>query len=87
MFKEFQFANPEYFYILLIIPLMIAWHWFKNNRAKAEIKLSTLLPFASTESHIANIYITLCRTANCCYCFIGNSVGVLKPYRVVMMYQ
>ena len=49
MFKEFQFANPEYFYILLIIPLMIAWHWFKNNRAKAEIKLSTLLPFASTK--------------------------------------
>ena len=47
MFREYQFANPEYFYVLLIIPLMIAWYWFKNNRSKAEIKISTTLPFAA----------------------------------------
>ncbi len=47
MFKEFEFAYPEYFYVLLIIPVMIAWYWFKNNRSKAEIKISTSLPFAS----------------------------------------
>jgi len=49
MFKEFEFACPEYFYLLLIIPLMIAWYWFKNHRAKAEIKLSTTLPFAAAK--------------------------------------
>ncbi|NCC73754.1 MAG: VWA domain-containing protein [Sphingobacteriia bacterium] len=49
MFKEFEFAYPEYFYLLLIIPLMIAWYWFKNHRAKAEIKLSTTLPFAAAK--------------------------------------
>lgn len=47
MFKEFEFAYPEYFYVLLIIPVMIAWYWFKNNRSKAEIKISTSLPFAA----------------------------------------
>mgnify|MGYP000917374171 CR=1 FL=1 len=49
MFREFQFANPEYFYILLVIPVMIAWYWFKNNRSKAEIKISTSLPFAAVK--------------------------------------
>jgi len=47
MFKEFEFAYPEYFYVLLIIPVMIAWYLFKNHRSKAEIKISTLLPFAA----------------------------------------
>jgi Ca-activated chloride channel homolog len=47
MFKEFEFAYPEYFYVLLIIPVMIAWYLFKNHRSKAEIKISTSLPFAA----------------------------------------
>lgn len=49
MFKEFEFAYPEYFYVLLIIPVMIAWYWFKNNRSKAEIKISTSLPFKAVK--------------------------------------
>lgn len=49
MFKAFEFAYPEYFYVLLIIPVMIAWYWFKNNRSKAEIKISTTLPFAANK--------------------------------------
>jgi len=47
MLKNIEFANPEYLYLLLIIPILVAWYWYKNNRSKAEIKISTTLPFAS----------------------------------------
>lgn len=48
MLKNIEFANPEYFYLLLVIPLMALWYWYKNRRSKAEIQLSTTLPFAQT---------------------------------------
>lgn len=48
MLKNLEFANPEYFYLLLVIPLMAVWYWYKNRRSKAEIQLSTTLPFAQT---------------------------------------
>lgn len=48
MLKNLEFANPEYFYLLLVIPLMGVWYWYKNRRSKAEIQLSTTLPFAQT---------------------------------------
>lgn len=42
--KEIEFANPEFFYVLIIIPLMIAWYIFKNFRSKPEIRVSTVQP-------------------------------------------
>nr|NQU94045.1 VWA domain-containing protein [Bacteroidota bacterium] len=41
-----EFANPDFLYLLVIIPLMIAWYWYKNNRSKAEMQISSTLPFA-----------------------------------------
>ena len=48
MLNNLEFTNPEYFYLLLVIPLMALWYWYKNRRSKAEIQLSTTLPFART---------------------------------------
>lgn len=55
MLKNLEFANPEYFYLLLVIPLMGVWYWYKNRRSKAEIQLSTTLPFAQTGISIKQI--------------------------------
>jgi len=46
MLKNIEFANPDYLYLLFIIPILVAWYWYKNNHSKAEIKISTTLPFA-----------------------------------------
>lgn len=46
MFNNIEFANPEFFYLLLVIPLMGLWYWYKNKRSKAEIQISSTLPFA-----------------------------------------
>jgi Ca-activated chloride channel homolog len=60
MLNNIEFANPEFFYLLLIIPLMVAWYVYKNSRSKAEIQLSTTLPFARTKKSVRQIlYHTL----------------------------
>jgi len=46
MLRNIEFANPEYLYLLLVVPLMGLWYWYKNNRSKAEIQISTTQPFA-----------------------------------------
>jgi len=46
MLNNIEFANPDFLYLLVIIPLMIAWYWYKNNRSKAEMQISSTLPFA-----------------------------------------
>ncbi|MFC2129915.1 VWA domain-containing protein [Bacteroidota bacterium] len=35
------FANPEWFYLLIIIPLLIAWYILRHKRQQPELKVST----------------------------------------------
>lgn len=41
-FNEVEFANPEYFYLFIIIPIMILWQIFMNNKRFASMNISTL---------------------------------------------
>jgi Ca-activated chloride channel homolog len=52
LFRDIEFANPEYFYLFLIIPLLVVWYYFKQSRGKAHIQLSTTLPFARTKKTV-----------------------------------
>lgn len=56
MLNNIEFANPEFFYLLLLIPLMGVWYWYKNNRSKAELQLSTTLPFAGIKKSARQIF-------------------------------
>lgn len=38
-------ANPEYLYMLLAIPLLIVWYWFKNSTVTADLRFSGLQTF------------------------------------------
>jgi len=40
-----NWANPEYLYILLVIPLLIVWYWFKNRSNSADLRFSGLSTF------------------------------------------
>lgn len=39
------FANPEYFYLLLFLPLMIYWYWKKQEQQIVELQVSTIKVF------------------------------------------
>lgn len=41
-----NWANPEYLYILLVIPLLITWYWFKHNKNTADLRFSGLQMFS-----------------------------------------
>jgi Ca-activated chloride channel family protein len=47
--RHIEFANPVYLYLLLIIPLLIVWYIFKNNKSFAEIQFSSFSPFKNVK--------------------------------------
>lgn len=52
MLKNIEFANPEYFYLLIIIPLMVAWFWFSHHKANAELQVSSTSVFENSRKSI-----------------------------------
>lgn len=40
MFNNLEFANPSFLYLLILLPLFIAWYWFRNKKSYPEIQLS-----------------------------------------------
>lgn len=46
MFKGLEFANPEYFYLLFLVPLMILWYILRQKRQYPAINISTSEQFA-----------------------------------------
>lgn len=45
MFANFTFENPEFFWLFLLLPLAIAWYFWKRNKQTAELKISTTRGF------------------------------------------
>lgn len=39
---NFDFAHIEFFWLLLLIPVMIVWYWLKQMRSHAELQVSSL---------------------------------------------
>ncbi len=45
MFKDIEFANPDMFWLLLLLPLAVLWYFFKRNEQTASLKISTIKGF------------------------------------------
>lgn len=45
--KDIQFANPEFLYALIIIPLLMIWYIIKNNKQNPALYISDLSPFTN----------------------------------------
>ena len=42
MFNIDTWANPEFLWLLLVLPLLIVWYWFRYNKSNAELRVSGL---------------------------------------------
>lgn len=40
--SDISFSNPEYFWIVLILPIMLAWYIFRNKKLQGTFKISTI---------------------------------------------
>jgi len=47
MFKDVQFANPDFFWLLLLLPLAVLWYIFKRKEQVASLKISSVKGFSS----------------------------------------
>lgn len=45
MFANFTFENPEFFWLFLLLPLAMAWYFWKRNKQTAELKISSTKGF------------------------------------------
>jgi len=54
MFEDISFANPEFFWLLLLLPGAVAWYLFNRNKTTASLRISSLQGF-STKSLTARL--------------------------------
>lgn len=47
IFSGIEFAYPGFFWLLLIIPLMVAWYWWRNRQLQGYLGMSTTKSFAA----------------------------------------
>jgi Ca-activated chloride channel homolog len=60
MFSRFEFANEGYLYLLLIIPLIGVWYWFRYMRDSANIQISSTESFERTPKSLRQyLYFSL----------------------------
>ncbi len=47
MFTNVEFANPEFFWLLLLLPVAVAWYILKRNEETAALKISSTAGFSA----------------------------------------
>ncbi|MCD4736434.1 MAG: VWA domain-containing protein [Bacteroidales bacterium] len=57
MFRSFEFANPDYLLLLLVLPLIGVWYWFRNKKDNADLQVSSSEMFSSKLGKI-KIYLS-----------------------------
>ena len=50
MLENYSFAHPQFFWLLVFIPLAIAWYVWKQPKQLASVKMSSLKGFKATSS-------------------------------------
>jgi Ca-activated chloride channel family protein len=50
MLENYSFAHPPFFWLLLVLPLVIAWYIWKQPKQLASVKMSSLQGFKATPS-------------------------------------
>lgn len=55
MFNNIEFANPGYLYLLIIIPLLGVWYWYKHIHDQAKLQVSETKAFESGSLSVKQI--------------------------------
>lgn len=50
MFEGIEFANPQFFWLLLLLPVAVVWYFFKRKQANASVKISSIKGFKASNS-------------------------------------
>ena len=50
MLDSFTFENPGYFWLLILLPLLAGWYFWKRDRQQAELRISSIQGFKAERS-------------------------------------
>ncbi|HWR93710.1 MAG TPA: VWA domain-containing protein [Flavobacterium sp.] len=53
--KNVTFLNPEFFWLFLLLPIAIAWFFWKKNKQNATLKMSSLKGFEGSKSILSKL--------------------------------
>ncbi len=59
MFKNFTFENPEFFWLLLLLPLLVGWYIWRRNQQQAELKIGDAQGFVKSKDVVAALHPVL----------------------------
>ncbi len=55
MMKNITFANPEFFWLFLVLPIAIAWYFWKRKQFAPTLKMSSVQGFKTTQSLLSKL--------------------------------
>lgn len=55
MGSNFEFVNPEYFWLFLILPLLVLWYLWKRKKQTASLKISSIQGFKTGKNWLAKL--------------------------------
>ena len=55
MGSNFEFVNPQLFWLLLLLPALILWYFWKRNQQTATLTISSLEGFKTSKNWLAKI--------------------------------
>jgi Ca-activated chloride channel family protein len=55
MFENFEFVNPQLFWLFLILPVVLLWYIWKQNKQTATLKISSVKGFKTSNNWLAKM--------------------------------
>ncbi|GEQ84990.1 BatA protein [Patiriisocius marinistellae] len=55
MLSNFEFVNPQLFWLFLLLPLVALWYFFKRNHQTATLKISSIKGFKTPKNWLARL--------------------------------
>jgi Ca-activated chloride channel family protein len=55
MFENFEFVNPQFFWLYLILPGLVIWYIWKRKQQTATLKISSIKGFKSSNNWLAKV--------------------------------
>lgn len=55
MFENFEFVNPQFFWLFVILPVLLLWYIWKRNKQTANLKISSTKGFKTNKNWLTKL--------------------------------
>ncbi|RMA66133.1 vWA domain-containing protein [Ulvibacter antarcticus] len=55
MFENFEFVNPQFFWLFLLLPALMLWYYIKRKQQTAALKISSIKGFKTGKNWLARL--------------------------------